>query len=122
MTKLLQFIVLMLSMTMLAGCDYDTEEDLFPDRKCETENISYLSDVLPILELNCIVCHSQLVAEAGIILEGYDNLKFWVDNGRVQGSIKQEVGFVPMPPLGYELSDCEIDKILSWIEQGAPEN
>ncbi len=122
MTKLLQFIVLMLSMTMLAGCDYDTEEDLFPDRKCETENVSYLSDVLPILELNCIVCHSQLVAEAGIILEGYDNLKFWVDNGRVQGSIKQKVGFVPMPPLGYELSDCEIGKILSWIEQGAPEN
>ena len=122
MSNFLKYSVLIFSLFVLIGCDYDTEEDLFPDLKCETENTSYLSDVLPILEMNCIVCHSQSIAEAGIVLEGYDNLKFWVDNGRVQGSIKQEVGFVPMPPLGYELSDCEIDKILSWIEQGAPEN
>ncbi|TVQ50894.1 MAG: cytochrome c [Saprospirales bacterium] len=122
MSKFYPFLVLVFSLLLLAGCEYDTEEDLFPNSKCDTENVSYLSDILPILELNCIVCHSQSVAEAGIVLEGYDNLKFWVDNGRVQGSIKHEVGFSPMPPLGYELSDCEVNKILSWIELGAPEN
>lgn len=112
----------MSSVILFSACSYDSNEELFKDISCKTEAVSYLQDVLPILETNCMLCHSSAVAEAGIILEGYSNLKFWIDSGRIQGSIKQESGFSPMPPGGIQLNDCEIEKIISWVEQGALEN
>jgi len=120
--KILIKWVLAISIFFFTACSYDTEDEIFRDVDCNTEMLSYLQDVLPILEANCLECHSSSVAEAGVILEGYTNLKFWVDMGRVQGSIKQESGFSPMPPLGMELNNCEIEKIISWIDQGALEN
>ena len=117
---------------MIIACSKDSEETL-PDppdpnppggNTCVTENMSYMNDIVPILQANCYSCHGTNTSSGsnGNILEGYNNLKTRVDNGKLMGSINHSAGFVPMPYQGIKLPDCTIDKIQAWIDDGALEN
>jgi hypothetical protein len=125
MTKLSAILIMSTIFAFLstAGCYYDNEEDLFGGiDDCDTTNISYADDVLPILVNRCYACHENGLAGGGILLNNYDNTKIWIDNGRLLGSIKQEPGFSPMPKDAGKIPDCEIDKIEAWVRIGAPDN
>jgi len=119
--KLILLIPIFL-IAMLSRCTYNVEEELYPKTDCDTDNISYSIDVVPILQNNCYECHSEAVNQAGITLEGYNNLKTYVDNGRFLGAIKHEPGFSPMPQGRPQLPDCQIAKIEQWILDGAQNN
>ena len=113
----------------LSACEYQNEEELFaaedpqaPDNTCNTDNVSYSQQVLPVLEGFCLGCHSEAARSGGVVLEGYDNVKRFVDNGRLLGSISHDVGFSPMPRNGRKLADCTIEQISSWIDAGADNN
>ena len=105
-----------------SGCYYDVEEELYPELECDTQNATFSGTVQPVLSQNCLVCHSAAVNTAGITLEGYNNLKVHVDNGRFLGAIKHQAGFSPMPQGGPQLPECDILKIEQWISDGAPNN
>ena len=104
------------------GCYYDVEEVLYPAGSCQTENMSYQTNIEPIIQRNCYVCHSQAANQGSITLEGYTNLLTYVQNGRLSGAIRHEPGFSPMPQNGPQLSDCDIAKIEQWVASGAPNN
>ncbi len=104
------------------GCYYDVEEDLYPSGECVTENQSYASDIVPILQTNCYVCHAQGVGLGGVTLEGYNNAKTYATNGKLVGVINHSAGFPAMPQGAAKLSDCNISKIESWVTAGAPNN
>lgn len=104
------------------GCKYDSEEDLYGDIGCQTDNVTYSDVVLPLLENHCMGCHSAIANFGGVTLEGYDNLKTFVDNGQFLGAIRHDDGFAPMPQGGNKFVDCNIEKIEAWINEGAPEN
>jgi cytochrome c5 len=109
----------------VAGCYYDNEEDLYPVvviPACDTVNVSYAATVLPVLESECYSCHDQSTRFGNVLLEGYDNLKTYVDNGLFWGAIAHLDGFSAMPKGGNRLPDCDLDKIQAWINQGAPNN
>ncbi|PHN07952.1 hypothetical protein CRP01_04140 [Flavilitoribacter nigricans DSM 23189 = NBRC 102662] len=116
MLMILPFVLL------LPACYYDVEEELYPDTGCATDNVTYSGTILPILESNCFICHSEAAKNGNVILEGYDNLKGHVDSGRLLGAIRHEAGFSPMPQNQPQLVDCVIEKIETWIEDGAPDN
>jgi len=40
---------------------------------------------------------------------------------RIIGAINHDDGFSPMPKGGSKVSDCDIDKMTQWINDGAPE-
>ena len=105
-----------------ASCVYNVEEVLYPSNICETTDVSYANVVEPILINNCYVCHAEGVAQGGIVVESYNNLKVHVDNGRFLGAIRHDPGFSPMPQSNPKLSDCNITKIAAWIAQGALDN
>lgn len=114
---------MLLNFFFLFSCSSDSEEDLMPDNfECITVNMSYETDILPILNRNCLGCHSAAVQQGGVDLEGYEALKLWVDNGVFLGSIKWETGFSRMPKNLPQLPTCDISKIESWIDSGAPNN
>ncbi|MCB9265568.1 MAG: hypothetical protein H6558_11120 [Lewinellaceae bacterium] len=106
----------------ITGCYYDVEEELYPAVECDTQGVSYSGTVQPLLSGNCYVCHSAAVNTAGITLEGYNNLKVYVDNGRFLGAIQHQPGFSPMPQGAAQLPECDILKIEQWITDGAPNN
>ena len=116
-------ITLLLVFTLgLSACYYDVEEEIYPEKECDTDSVSYQADIVPVLMDNCFVCHSAQARQGGIILEGYDQVKEKVNSGQLLGAIRHDPGFSPMPQGGAKLPECTIQKIESWIADGAPNN
>jgi hypothetical protein len=89
---------------------------------CDTTNVSYSMQVLPILQSNCYVCHSGPGASSGIDFSNYGAFKGWAQSGYVAGDITAAPGHIPMPYGLPSLSSCEINTILAWIDQGMLNN
>ncbi|MBT8233541.1 MAG: hypothetical protein HKO66_16725 [Saprospiraceae bacterium] len=105
-----------------SSCYYDVEEELYPQLGCETEDMSYQNDIIPILETNCYQCHDAANNFGNVTLDNHSSLLIFVNNGRLLGSLKHESGFSPMPQNAQMLISCNIQKIESWINAGAPNN
>ncbi len=111
--------------SILSGCYYDVEEELYPSSSnCDTSSVTYSGFVKTTMESFCYVCHSTTAgpSNGGVVLEGYNEIKVYVDNGELLGAIKHESGFSAMPQGGSKLSDCTIRKIEAWVAAGAPNN
>ena len=90
-------------------------------------DVSYNGDVARIMNENCVVCHR----EGGIgpmQFENYDQVRPWAP------LIQYKVANREMPPYAYDhgigiqqlkgdwrLSQVEIDTIVAWVDQGAPQ-
>lgn len=108
----------------LHSCYYDNEEYLYSGSSvCDTTiAATYAGGVQAIIANNCFGgCHEQASGSAGIILEGYVNLKNEVVNGDVMCTIRWE-GCSPMPKNSPKLSTCDITLLETWIANGYPEN
>ena len=117
---LIQALIILTGFFILQSCSSDSEEDLYPSAgDCDTSNVTYSGTIVPILNDNCISCHNSGFAQAGIVLDTYDDLKVYVDNGRFWGAINHENGYSPMPQNLPKLPLCELDKIRTWIDNGA---
>ena len=99
---------------------------------CDTTNVSYHTDVQPVLENNCYSCHgtAQIGSGGGLDLETFSSLKNYLHYGfrgdGVYGSklmhcIMHASLAQPMPPT-YQLDTCSQMKIKRWMDEGAPEN
>jgi hypothetical protein len=119
------FAVLLLGLSMLLySCYYDSEDELYGGG-CDTEFVTYSENIQRILNRNCLNCHGNSSYQslgAGIDLEGYNDLKVWVDNGKFFSSISHDGNASPMPKAGQKLDDCTLDKIKAWIDEGALNN
>ncbi len=89
---------------------------------CATDNMSYLNDIQPILAASCIGCHSGTSPQGGILLNSHASVVAMAQNGKLLGSVKQDPGFIAMPPAGNGLSDCSINRLQAWIDQGMLNN
>ena len=117
---LITFNLILTGIIGLQSCYYDSEEDLYPIiTECDTSNVTYSGTVSPIISDNCISCHGSTFPQGGVILDNYDDLKTHVDNGRFWGAINHEAGYSPMPQNLPKLPQCELDKIKTWIDNGA---
>jgi uncharacterized membrane protein len=113
----------------LASCINETEEELLKNSlvNCDTIDVSYSQDIKPILQNNCYRCHAADIATAGVVLEGYDNVKAEAETIRDGKSLLVGVtahlpGFSQMPKNSPKLSVCNITKIRKWVEEGSKNN
>ena len=118
--KITLFIVAVIGLG--TGCYYDVEEELYGTLACDTLDVTYSNTVLPLLESKCYSCHDAANNFGNVTLEGYTNLKTYVDNGRFLGAIRWTSGFSPMPKNQSKLLECDIQKIEVWVNNGAPNN
>ncbi len=93
-----------------------------PDMPCDVENVSYTAFVVPLLTSNCIGCHSGGSPSGNIALNSHAAVQTVALNGRLLGAITWANGFQQMPQGSGKLSECNIDKIKAWINNGAPNN
>ena len=116
-------LTLFAALLFVTACTYNSEEELYPTDDCLTDDMSLATDISPILEnYSCNSCHSSTSNAGGVDLEGYTNLKIWVDNGRLLGSMKQDGSASPMPKAAAKMAQCDIDKVEAWITQGSRNN
>lgn len=112
----------------LAGCYNDSYEELYPmgTAVCDTMTVTYAKDIKPILDSKCATsgCHDAASAPAsgGYDLSAYAGAQPIALNGKMVGSINWKAGFSAMPKNLPKLSQCEIDKISRWVNQGALNN
>ena len=107
---------------LFQACVYDNEEELLMVGGCDSANQSYSSDILPLIRANCYRCHDAANNFGGVTLEGYDQLRSFAESGDLLGAIKHQSGFSPMPKDAGKLDDCIIERIESWVNDGAPNN
>jgi hypothetical protein len=111
----------------IAGCTKQNEEALATKNgglTCDTVNISYSSDITPLLATHCYECHgtNSSAGSGGVVLEGYSHLLTYAQNGTLAGCVSHAPGFVPMPYLQPELPSCDVNTIVAWVNQGARNN
>jgi len=91
--------------------------------------VSFSTEVLPLLETYCWECHSEESAELGLKLDTYEGVMAGSDYGTVvepgdpDGSLLVDmVAAGDMPEDGDPMPAEELDIIKAWIAEGAENN
>jgi len=114
------FILAVMFVVSLAGCYYNTEEELY-GTACDTTNVKYSTTITGLLSTyGCYGCHTGPGAISNLRLDSH--LALSSNISRVWGAINHVSGFVPMPDGGGKMSDCDIKKIKVWMDAGTPNN
>ncbi len=97
-----------------------------PDNSCEvskadcnSDNMKFSADIMPIIEDNCVGCHSGPKPKNGYDFSDAKKFREIALTGDVYKAITHSEGVTPMPFDGDKLSDCDIQKIKSWVDAGA---
>lgn len=119
--------VLILVIISITGCYYDNEEKLYSEisTSCDLNNVTFAATVKPILQASCYACHSNSNATNsgdGIKLENYTDVQKMAKDGKLMGTVNHSNGYSAMPKGGGKLSDCEINQLQTWIDNGTPNN
>jgi len=107
------------------SCKNENEEELFPKDPagCDTTEVSLANDLTPLFESQCNSCHSAQSQQGGFNMEDFNTLQAKTLDGTML-----EVLTLPksnprsMPLGGGSLTDCQIDKIRAWGNNGAINN
>lgn len=120
----IKFIIIsVVTVFALNSCYYDTVEELYPQPPaCDTSNVTFTNDIMPVINSSCVGCHSGSTPAGNISLTNYNEVVAAAQNGSLQGTIKHENGWSPMPKNGNKLNDCFIIKMDIWISSGTPNN
>ncbi len=120
MQKIFVFLIFTLVSFSYFSCTFDSEEELFESVDCDTANVSY-SALTYIFTDVCSACHNSFSTyKAGIVMDSYDHVVSSIGTGLVWKAINHEEGLTPMPYQQEKLSDCDLNKINTWIENGMP--
>ena len=100
-------IIFLFILLISASCTYN---ELVPI--CEPDKQVFLVSVQPIIQNNCIACHSESSGRPAI-LETYEGVIHAINNH----SLREEILSLNMPPSGAPtLSQSDINIIKNWID------
>jgi uncharacterized membrane protein len=121
MKKILKYIFTVAGL-LIISCSNDAENDLIEVVDQETP-ISYNVNVRPILNNNCVSCHSNPTQNgAPFPLTNYNEVLTRAQNGQLFTSINRQTGQASaMPPSG-RMPQATIDLIEQWIQEGGLED
>lgn len=128
MKRTYHFLSCILLSAIIVSCSKSNESDLTetppPTNNCDTVNMKFTTNIKPILQGSCYGCHSNAnsASGSGVKLEDHADVKAHADDGDLLGVITHAQGYPAMPQGGAKLSDCNINKIKAWINQGAQNN
>jgi hypothetical protein len=109
-------------MFYLSGCAKESADRLSQGSTCDTTNVSYSKQILPILQDNCYTCHQGSAASSGIDLSDFATLQAHVANGDLVSAVTHNGKVTPMPYELPQLPSCEVNTIVAWVDQGALNN
>ena len=85
---------------------------------------SFANDVNPILQASCVSCHGGANPTGAFSVESYNQVITRVNFGNLTGSeLYLRINGGTMPPQGQTPLDAnQINIILTWVQEGAPNN
>jgi mono/diheme cytochrome c family protein len=94
---------------------------------CDTVNVTFTKNINPILQQQCLSCHSNTSTGGGVLLNSYDDVKAIATDqsrgpeGRLYGALSHMPAYSPMPKGGTQLDNCKLRQVKLWIEAGMPQ-
>lgn len=122
--KLLSVMALM-GLFTFSSCLYDKLEEMENIAPCDTSDVTYTKDIKPLIATNCgpdNSCHQLDGSDSEIPLVSYEPVKGVAETGQLLGAVTHDVNYEPMPKDADKLSECNINLIKAWINQGLKEN
>jgi len=126
MKIIIKVTIIIFLIKLFASCTMQNEEEYFGEPVCDSLTVNrddlvvYYEDLTYVFTGICLPCHnSQLTYRPGILMDSYEDVVKSVETGKVLPAIKHD-GYYKMPYNQAKLSDCEIQKIAKWIENGMP--
>jgi len=89
---------------------------------CDTAVFTYKAAIQPMLQKNCVGCHTSASPSGGVALDTYASTKTYALNGKLYGSVSFDPAYKPMPQGGQMLDSCKLTQIRKWIADGALNN
>lgn len=95
---------------------------------CDTTAITFSGNILPIMDAYCTGCHDHTSPSGSIDLTAYngtgsfDGISDVAADGRLVGAVTGAAGYSFMPSGGMPLPDCLIEQIMTWVDEGYPDN
>jgi hypothetical protein len=131
------FLVLILFSLHIQSCTYNKGEVVTPNSGCNTtySNLSFASDIQPILTTNCAIsgCHSGASPQGNLNLDAANSYAALSKKGSGYLDVSDPKSSVlyssivsisdPMPPNGMQaISACDLKRIETWMSEGAKNN
>ncbi len=90
---------------------------------CDTSNVTFSGTIAPLVQNNCAggSCHDANAPTGNINLTTYAGVAQIANNGSLAGAIQHQAPYTSMPP-GLWLTQCQIDQVLIWVQDGSPNN
>ena len=114
-----KFMYIISSAVLLIACESRTYEEI-SDGTPVVETVTYTKDVKPIIDANCISCHSP---------GGSASFQPWTSYNQVKNNITNIIDRIGRPngdpqkmPQGGSLSPSQINIITKWKADGLLEN
>lgn len=85
---------------------------------CDSVNISFSEQILPLIEQNCKGCH---LGNSSVPLNNYENISEIAGYSLFQ-VINHDSGYYAMPKNQPKLDSCKLQLVRVWIEEGALNN
>lgn len=125
-------LVTVIGLFSVVACTNQSKENLTPDTSglnCDTTAVTYSSYVKTVMDASCATsgCHDASSQSSGVNLSTYEGTKAAALNtskkntSLLLGAINHASGFSEMPQSAAKLSDCTIEKITAWINDGTSE-
>jgi predicted CXXCH cytochrome family protein len=118
-------ILVILGLLSGASCYYDRLDEIHPMsgsvNTCDTSIAdTYNGAVNPIMQENCVSCHSSSNSSGNVALDNYTGVQTVASNGSLMGCINHTGGHNAMPPL-TTIQSCEANRLQQWIKAGMPQ-
>lgn len=120
-SALIWILLIALPITVLKSCVNNNEEELYGIEPCDTENVTWESQIRGIMQKNCVMCHGPDIAYRGVRHDTYEAEMIVVNDGRLRGVVNHLSGYSKMPKDRGKLPECELKLINIWLDNGAPE-
>jgi hypothetical protein len=115
--KKINFIVLnILFISVLSGCYYDVESELYPTTTisaCDTVKPTYAGVIQPLIGSSCAISGCHVNGAQTPDLSSYSGLKAAIERVKARAITEKS-----MPPSGA-LGSCNLEYLQTWINAGA---
>jgi hypothetical protein len=89
---------------------------------CDTSSVTFSASVFPIIQTNCVGCHSGSSPQGGFSITNYTQTAAAATSGKLMNALNGTGGITQMPLNQPPLSDCAKRTIEIWIADGTPNN
>lgn len=112
--------ILILTFLFISSCTYNT----FEIEACDDKTISFSKNVFPIIEENCINCHTSNCNSGGLIFNDYNSIVRNIESILYVIQL-DETEYLSMPPTWANFSKMNqnnINQLNIWYEEGLCNN